>query len=88
MYSGSPLTTPLSTPLSAFVNRNCGSANSARHTAMNESSSGKWRTVRHDAIARVIRDCVREAGFRTKWQPGNLPESPRISPNLPESPES
>ena len=23
-----------------FVNRNCGSANSARHTAMNESSSG------------------------------------------------
>ena len=59
-----------------FVNRNCGSANSARHTAMNESSSGEWRTVRHDAIARVIRDCVHEAGFRTKWQPGNLPNLP------------
>eukprot|EP00959_Pyramimonas_sp_CCMP1952_P326215 6828260-Pyramimonas_sp.AAC.1 len=38
--------------------------------------SGEPRVVRHDAIARVIRDCVHEAGFRTKWQPGNLPNLP------------
>eukprot|EP00959_Pyramimonas_sp_CCMP1952_P432708 9061736-Pyramimonas_sp.AAC.1 len=27
---------------------------------MNESSSGEWRTVRHDAIARVLRGSVHE----------------------------
>ena len=34
-----------------------------------ESLSGEWRTVRHDAIAYGVSEFVREAGFRTKWQP-------------------
>ena len=53
-----------------FVNRNCGSANTARFNQ--ESLTGEWRTIRHDAIAREVESCVREAGFRQKWQPGPL----------------
>ena len=47
---------------------NCGSANAARFNM--ESQTGEWRTIRHDAIARVMTEFVVEAGFRTKWQPG------------------
>eukprot|EP00976_Prorocentrum_cordatum_P056478 1139594-Prorocentrum_minimum.AAC.1 len=43
---------PTTNPKGGLSLLNCGSANSARHTAMNESSSREWRTVRHDAIAR------------------------------------
>jgi hypothetical protein len=28
------------------------------------------KTIRHDAIARMMTEFVVEAGFRTKWQPG------------------
>ena len=48
-----------------FSNLSCGSANSARFNM--ESHTGEWRTIRHDAIARVMTDFVVEAGFRTKW---------------------
>jgi hypothetical protein len=37
-----------------------------------ESQTGEWRTIRHDAIARVMTEFVIEAGFWTKWQPGWL----------------
>ena len=57
-----------------FVNMNCGSANTARFGL--ESLSGEWRTVRHDAIAYGVSEFVREAGFRTKWQPSALPGLP------------
>jgi hypothetical protein len=53
-----------------FVNRNCGSANTARFNQ--ESLTGQWRTIRHDAIAREVESCVREAEFRQNWQPGPL----------------
>ena len=57
-----------------FTNLNCGSANAARFNV--ESQTGEWRTIRHDAIARVMTEFVVEAGFRTKWQPGWLPGMP------------
>ena len=41
-----------------------------------ESQTGEWRTIRHDAIARVMTEFVVETGFRTKWQPGWLPRMP------------
>jgi hypothetical protein len=41
-----------------------------------ESQTGEWRTIRHDAIARVMTEFVVEAGFRTKWQPSWLPGMP------------
>ena len=41
-----------------------------------ESQTGERRTIRHDAIARVMTGFVVEAGFRTKWQPGWLPGMP------------
>jgi len=56
-----------------FVNLNCGSANRARFDS--GALSGEWRTARHDAIASVVGDLIREAGFRTRWQP-DLPGLP------------
>jgi hypothetical protein len=53
-----------------FVNRNCGTANAARYNQ--EPLNGEWRTIRHDAIARVAEGFARESGFQKGWQPGPL----------------
>jgi hypothetical protein len=54
-----------------FVNRNCGSANAARSSQV-ESLAGEWRTIRHDAVARVVVTVLKDAGLRSRWQPGPL----------------